>query len=58
LDLPSRAGLLIALDEAAEIEALEAEWQMAEELAAISDGELSEVPGFDAFRREVLGDSE
>ncbi len=56
LDLPGRAGLLIALDEAAEIEALELEWQEAEELAAISDGELSEVPGFETFRREVLGE--
>jgi len=52
----TRAGILIALDENAEVEALEAEWREAEELAAIADGELTEIPGFDAFRREVLGD--
>ncbi len=52
----TRAGILIALDESAEVEALEAEWREAEELAAIADGELTEIPGFDAFRREVLGD--
>lgn len=51
----TRAGILIALDEIAEAEALEAEWREAEELAAIADGELTEIPGFDAFRREVLG---
>lgn len=56
LDVQTRAGLLIALDETAEVEALEAEWKIAEELAAISDGELSDVPGFDVFRKEVLGD--
>jgi hypothetical protein len=50
----TRAGLLIALDEAAEAEALESEWREAEELAAIVDGELSDVPGFDDFRREIL----
>jgi hypothetical protein len=49
----TRAGLLIALDEGAEAEALEAEWREAEELAAIHDGELTEIPGFDAFRRRI-----
>lgn len=51
----TRAGLLIALDEMAEGEALEAEWRKAEELAAISDGELTVVPGFLEFRRKILG---
>ena len=58
LDVQTRAGLLIALDETAEVEALEAEWKTAEELAAISDGELSDVPGFEVFRKEVLGDDQ
>ena len=49
-----RAGLIISLDELAEMEALEAEWRRAEEMAAIMDGELSEIPGFDDFRREIL----
>jgi hypothetical protein len=52
----ARSVLLIALDERAEAEALEAEWREAEELAAIIDGELSRVPGFDAFRKEILED--
>ncbi len=51
-----RAGLLISLDEVAEAEALEAEWREAEEMAAIMDGELSRVPGFQEFRRDVLKD--
>ena len=51
----TRAGLLIALDELAEADALEAEWRNAEELAAISDGELTSVPGFQEFRQKVLG---
>jgi hypothetical protein len=55
LDLPLRVGLIISLDEMAEMEALEAEWRRAEEMAAIMDGELSEVPGFESFRREILG---
>jgi hypothetical protein len=55
LDLPSRTGLIMSLDELAEMEALEAEWRRAEEMAAIMDGELSEIPGFDAFRRRILG---
>lgn len=54
MTLDARAGLLIALDEGAEAEALEAEWRVAEEVAAISDGELSPIPGFEAFRREIL----
>jgi hypothetical protein len=55
LETRTRAGLIIALDELAEGEALEAEWSTAEELAAISDGELTRVPGFREFRRRVLG---
>lgn len=54
MTLPARAGLLIALDEGAEAEALEAEWRVAEEVAAISDGELSGIAGFEAFRRGIL----
>jgi hypothetical protein len=54
LGTETRAGLLIALDEAAEAEALESEWREAEELASIVDGELSDVPGFEDFRREIL----
>jgi hypothetical protein len=54
MSLPVRAGLLIALDEGAEAEALEAEWRVAEEVAAISDGELSRIPGFEAFRKGIL----
>ncbi len=49
-----RLGLSMVLDEAAEVEALEREWREAEEVAAIMDGELSDVPGFEAFRRDVL----
>ncbi|MFO8172845.1 MAG: hypothetical protein ACQET1_04740 [Gemmatimonadota bacterium] len=51
---PVRAGLLIALDESAEAEALEAEWRKAEEVAAIYDGELSRVPGFSEFKNRIL----
>lgn len=58
LPTPVRAGLLIALDEDAEAEALEAEWRKAEEMAAIYDGELSEVRGFDEFRRQILSPDE
>jgi hypothetical protein len=50
----TRAGLLISLDEVAEAEALEAEWRESEELASIMDGELTDLPGFDAFRKRVL----
>ncbi len=53
-----RASLLMALDDAAEAEALEAEWRRAEEIAAIVDGELTEVPGFQEFRRRILEDGE
>ena len=42
----------------AETEALEAEWKEAEELASMMDGELTEVPGFEAFRRDVLDQDE
>ena len=56
LGIETRAGLLIALDEGAEADALEAEWREAEELAAIHDGELTEIPGFDSFRKSVLED--
>lgn len=55
---PVRAGFLIALDEDAEGEALEAEWRKAEEVAAIYDGELSEVPGFEEFRNRILSPDE
>jgi hypothetical protein len=55
LTLPEKAGLIISLDELAEMEALEAEWREAEEMAAIMDGELSDVPGFRTFR-EGLAD--
>jgi hypothetical protein len=56
LDPAARSGLIISLDELAEMEALEAEWKAAEEMASIMDGELSDVPGFDSFRQEILGD--
>jgi len=49
-----RVALGIALDQAAEGEALEAEWREAEELAAIVEGELTDVPGFQEFRERVL----
>lgn len=52
-----RLALWLALDEAAEAEALEAEWRRAEELAAIADGELTSVPGFAEFRLRALRDS-
>jgi hypothetical protein len=50
-----RLALGMALDEQSEAELLEAEWRNAEELAAIVDGELTHVEGFDEFRRRVLG---
>jgi hypothetical protein len=49
-----RAALLISLDEVAEAEALEAEWRRAEEMASLMDGEVSQVPGFEEFRRTIL----
>jgi hypothetical protein len=49
-----RVALGIALDAEAEADALEAEWREAEEIAAIMDGELTEVEGFAAFRGRVL----
>ncbi len=51
-----RVALGIALDEQVEGEALEMEWRVAEELAAIVDGELTDVAGFEEFRREALED--
>lgn len=54
LDLAERTALSMVLDEEAELEALEAEWRRAEEITAIMDGELTRVPGFEAFRRRVL----
>jgi hypothetical protein len=51
-----RLALWLALDEASEAEALEAEWRRGEELAAIVDGELTEVPGFAEFRLRALRD--
>ena len=50
-----RLALGMALDEQSEAELLEAEWRDAEELAAIVDSELTEVPGFEEFRRRILG---
>lgn len=55
LATPDRLALGIALDEQAEAELLETEWREAEELAAIIDSELTEVEGFEEFRRRVLG---
>ncbi|MCG6988336.1 MAG: hypothetical protein LJF06_09160 [Gemmatimonadetes bacterium] len=54
MDTDERIALAIGLDEEAETEALEAEWREAEELAAIMDDELTEVPGFEEFRARVL----
>lgn len=50
-----RLALWLSLDEWAEAELLEAEWRAAEELAAIADGELTEVPGFVEFRNRIMG---
>ncbi len=55
MDSEQRLALGIALDEQVEAELLEREWQQAEELAALVDGTLTEVPGFDEFRDRVLG---
>ncbi len=55
LPVPDRLALGFALDEQSEAELLEAEWREAEELAAIVDRELTDVPGFEEFRRRVLG---
>lgn len=52
-----RVALGMALDARAEADALEAEWREAEEIAAIMDGELTQVEGFQAFRNRILGDS-
>ncbi|MBT8396989.1 MAG: hypothetical protein KJN92_08480, partial [Gemmatimonadetes bacterium] len=49
LDAPVRTGLIMSLDDLAELDALEAEWRAAEEMAAIMDGELTRVEGIDAF---------
>ena len=49
MDAPVRTGLIMSLDDLAELDALEAEWRTAEEMAAIMDGELTRVDGFDAF---------
>lgn len=51
-----RLALWMALDEWAEADALEAEWRIAEEVTAISDEELTEVPGFEEFRARVHAD--
>jgi hypothetical protein len=50
-----RLALWICLDECSEIDVLEAEWRRAEELAAIMDSELTDVPGFPEFRRHFSG---
>lgn len=55
LAVPDRLALGIALDEQSEAELLEAEWREAEELAAIVDSELTDVAGFEEFRRRILG---
>jgi len=55
LERPERVALGIALDRAAEGEALDAEWREAEEITKIMDGELTDVPGFREFRARVLG---
>lgn len=55
LGVGQRLALGMALDEQSEAELLEAEWREAEELAAIVDGQLTEVAGFEEFRRRVLG---
>lgn len=55
LDRPERVALAMALDAQAEAEALEEEWQEAEEIAAIMDGELTAVEGFQQFRARILG---
>lgn len=49
-----RATLAMALDEDAELEALEREWREEEEIAEIMDGELTTVPGFERFKENVL----
>jgi len=54
MDTGERIALAIGLDEEAEAEALEAEWRAAEEVAAIMDRELTDVPGFEEFRARVL----
>ncbi len=54
LERSARIALGMALDEEAEADALETEWREAEEIASIMDGELTRVPGFQAFRARVL----
>lgn len=58
MDTDERIALAIGLDEEAEVEALEAEWREAEEIAGIMDRELTDVPGFEEFRARVLGEEE
>lgn len=55
LGVMERLSLGMALDEQSEAELLEAEWREAEELAAIVDSELTDVAGFEEFRRRILG---
>ncbi|HEX6559092.1 MAG TPA: hypothetical protein VF021_06500 [Longimicrobiales bacterium] len=50
-----RVALWMSLDEWAEADALEAEWKTAEAITSVSDGELTEVTGFQEFRARVLG---
>lgn len=54
LAIQERVALGMALDARAEVAALEAEWKRAEEIIGILDRELTDVPGFDAFRRRIL----
>ncbi len=51
-----RVALGMALDARAEADALREAWSQAEEITAIIDGELTEVPGFLAFRARVLAE--
>jgi len=48
-----RLSLWLGLEEWAEVESLEAEWRVAEALASIADSELTDVAGFDEFRRRA-----
>lgn len=54
LEARERVALGMALDARAEAEALRGEWRRAEEIIAILDGQLTDIPGFEAFRQKVL----
>jgi hypothetical protein len=55
LSLTDRVALGMALDAQAESEALAAHWAEAEEIAGRSEGDLSQLPEFQAFQMRVLG---